>query len=199
MPKLAVNNALLAAGFAPEYPSYALTDDDLAPLMEALTTILDNHAPMPAIVIDGEWQIIGGNTPAMHMMNLLPFNGSRCTVEALLNDDPNNPIFLNWDTIASWTLLQLQSEMTREGTTDKLATLHKRLASDPRLQKQSLASFTENGPFLTLQARVGAQTLSMFTMLAEFTTAQDIAMSERRVELFFPANAETKAYFENLS
>ena len=198
MPKLAVNKALLAAGFAPEYPTHELSDEDLAPLMSALTTILDNHAPMPAIVIDAGWQIIGGNAPAMEMINFLPFNGSLCTVDALLNDDPNDPIFLNWETIATWTLMQLQSESSHAGENETLVGLHKRLASDPRLQGRTLGSFAEQGPFLTLQVRAGDQTLSMFTMLAEFTTAQDIAMSERRVELFFPADDATRDFFENL-
>jgi hypothetical protein len=36
-------------------------------------------------------------------------------------------------------------------------------------------------------------------MLAEFTTAQDVGMSERRVELFFPADDVTRAYFQKAS
>ena len=50
-----------------------------------------------------------------------------------------------------------------------------------------------------MKAHMDGQELSMFTMLAEFTSAQDIAMSEQRVELFFPANETTKIYFENLA
>ena len=46
--------------------------------------------------------------------------------------------------------------------------------------------------------RIEGHDLSLFTMLAEFTTAQDVAMSERRVELFFPADAKTKAYFDKV-
>jgi len=53
MPKPAVNDALLAAGFAPEFPSYDLADVDLAPMMDAMMTILDNHSPMPAVILDG--------------------------------------------------------------------------------------------------------------------------------------------------
>jgi len=36
----------------------------------------------------------------------------------------------------------------------------------------------------------------MFTMMAEFTSAQDIGMSERRVELFFAADEPRRIYFE---
>lgn len=198
MPKPAINDALLAAGFAPEYPSLNMDDVDLAPMMDAMKTILENHAPMPAIIIDGAWQIIGGNTSAMHMMQFLPMNGSMSVVDALINDDPKAPIFLNWDEIAAWTLLRLQVESAREGMQGPLMNVYKRLSADPRLAGKDLASFSNSGPYLTLEARVGEHVLSLFTMLAEFTTAQDVNMSERRVELFFPANAETKAYFETL-
>ena len=47
-----------------------------------------------------------------------------------------------------------------------------------------------------MNAQIEDYELSLFIMLAEFTTAQDVAMSERRVELFFPANEQTRQYFE---
>ena len=71
MSKPAVNEALLAAGFAPEYRSLAMDDVDLAPAMNAIMMILENHAPLPAIVIDASWNIIGGNASAQHMMQFL--------------------------------------------------------------------------------------------------------------------------------
>ena len=198
MPKPTVNTALLAAGFAPEYPTYDLADNDLAPMTEALQTLLNNHAPMPAIVIDGDWQIVGGNKAAMYMMQLLPLKGSLCTIDALLNDDPEDPVFLNWDVIAGWTALRLQVETARSGEEGPLMGLQKRLMADPRLTRKDLTSFSDGKPFLTLKLRTAGKTLSFFTMLAEFSTAQDITMSERRVELFFAADAETKAYFTSL-
>ena len=199
MPKPSVNTAMLAAGFAPEYPSFDLGDSDLVPMMEALQTILDNHGPLPAIVIDGEWQIVGGNKAAMQMMQILPFNGSLCTIDALLNDDPTDPVFLNWDTIASWTVLRLQAEAARAGGEGPLMDLQTRLMSDPRLTGKDLTTVADGKPFLMLELRHAGQALSLFTMLAEFGTAQDITMSERRIELFFAADVETKSFFENLS
>ena len=93
MPKPVVNDALLSAGFAPEYPAHDLSDVSVQPMLNALDIILKNHAPFPAIVIDEDWQIVGGNVPAMRMMQHLPFNGSRCVVDALLNDDVEAPVF----------------------------------------------------------------------------------------------------------
>lgn len=198
MPKPAVNEALLAAGFAPEYKALAMEDADLAPAMSAIMTILENHTPMPAIVIDGAWNIVGGNAPAQHMMQFLPFNGSLCVVEALLNDHPDDPCFLNWPLIASWSLSRLQSEIVKVGPESPLQDIYRRLADDRRVKDSDLSSFVENGPILTLQAKVDGQVLTLFTMLAEFSTAQDITLSERKIELFFPADDATKDYFDNL-
>ncbi len=199
IPKPVVNDALLAAGFAPEYPVHDLADVNLKPMMEAMMTILNNHAPFPAIIIDGDWQIVGGNAPARHLMQFLPFQGSMCVIDALLNDDPHAPIFLNWDVIAAWTLTRLQLETSRLGHEGALSNIYKRLAHDPRCTNAEDTSFSANEPYLTMKARIDGQVLSLFTMLAEFTSAQDVTMSERRVELFFAADDQTKAYFEALT
>ena len=199
MPKPIINDALLAAGFAPEYPVHDLSDVNLKPMMDAMAMILENHAPFPAIIIDGDWQIIGGNIAAMHMMQFLPLNGSTSVVDALLNDDPRAPVFLNWDVIAAWTLTRLQLEASRLGSTGTLAQTCKKLADDPRCASIDKTSFSAKEPYLTLKARIEGQDVTLFTMLAEFTTAQDVGMSERRVELFFPADDVTRAYFQNAS
>ncbi len=197
MPRPAINEALLAAGFAPEYHALPMDDADLAPAMSAIMTILENHSPMPAIVIDAGWNILGGNVPAQQMMQFFPFKGSLCVVDALLNDEPSKPCFLNWSVIATWTLLRLRAEISRDGPESPLLDLYNRLANDSRITDSDIDSFSDYGAVLTMQVNLGGHELSLFTMLAEFSTVQDLALSERRVELFFAANDETKAYFES--
>ena len=198
MPKPVVNDALLAAGFAPEYPAYDMSDVSVQPMLNALDVILKNHGPFPAIIIDEEWQIVGGNAPALHLMQFLPFNGSRCVVDALLNDDIETPIFTNWEVIAAWSLTRLQLETSRLGYEGPLTEVYNRLSRDPR-SGSAEASFRASEPYLTMNAKVDGQELSLFTMLAEFTSAQDIALSTRRVELFFAADETTRLYFEQLN
>jgi hypothetical protein len=199
LPKPIVNDALHAAGFSPEYPVHDPSDVNLRPMMNALTLILENHAPLPAIVIDGNWQIVGGNFPAMHLMQFLPLRGSSCVVDALLNDDPDSSIFLNWDVVASWTLHRLQSETARAGNRGELWKISQRLAQSPRYATSDHGSVSTNTPYLTMNIRVDGHDLSLFTMLAEFSTAQDVAMSERRVELFFAADEHTQEYFDTVA
>ena len=56
------NELLLKAGYAPAYPQTALDSPGLAPVLGALTHILDAHLPYPAIVIDRYGDIVAANT-----------------------------------------------------------------------------------------------------------------------------------------
>lgn len=44
------NNLLPAAGFAPVFPESELAAQELAPVREALSAVLDGHLPYPALV-----------------------------------------------------------------------------------------------------------------------------------------------------
>jgi hypothetical protein len=88
--------------------------------------------------------------------------------------------------------------MMREGGHGALAALYQKLSDDPRLAHGNVATFSEFGPVLSMQARVGEHVLSMFTMMAEFSTVQDVTMSERRVELFFAADEKTREFFAGM-
>lgn len=41
--------------------------------------------------------------------------------------------------------------------------------------------------------RLGAQRLSLFATIAQFGTPEDVTLDDVKVELYFPADAETKA------
>ncbi len=199
MPKSAVNDALLSSGFSPEFPVLQAQSQDMAPVHSAVKILLENHMPMPAIALDGEWNIMGGNPAALHMVTLLPFHGSFNIVDALINDDPKNPQFLNWTDVATWTALRLQTEAAKKGPGAPLRQTYERLTADPRLDTPQAKSFSNYGPVLTTRVRAENNILTLFTMLAEFSTVQDVAMSELRVELFFAADTGTQKFFENLA
>ncbi len=55
------NRILLAAGYAPGFSERDLNDPTLKPAMDAVQTVLDGHAPNPAIAIDRHWTMIAAN------------------------------------------------------------------------------------------------------------------------------------------
>src|SRR4051794_20602584 len=55
-------NALLtAAGYAPVYRETRLDDASMAPVRDALDTILAGHEPYPALIVDAHWNLVAAN------------------------------------------------------------------------------------------------------------------------------------------
>src|SRR5689334_12025906 len=56
------NDILLAAGFAPAYAEHGLADPPLAAVSSAITAILAAHEPLPALAVDGHWDLIAATS-----------------------------------------------------------------------------------------------------------------------------------------
>src|SRR5918995_2318785 len=55
------NQLLLAAGYAPAYAERGLDEPAMAPVREALQLVLEAHEPLPALVVDGAWNMVAAN------------------------------------------------------------------------------------------------------------------------------------------
>ena len=53
--------------------------------------------------------------------------------------------------------------------------------------------------FISIVYKVGGMTLSMFSTFTQFGTAEDIALSELRIEMLFPADDATRAILSGLA
>src|SRR5688500_12105299 len=62
------NTLLLAAGYAPVYGETPLDRPEMATVRAALDRILASHEPFPAIAVDGRWDLVSANRPAMSLM-----------------------------------------------------------------------------------------------------------------------------------
>jgi transcriptional regulator with XRE-family HTH domain len=58
------NAAMLQAGYAPAYSAASLTDPALAQANDALVQLLNAHDPMPAFVLDADWNVLHMNRGA---------------------------------------------------------------------------------------------------------------------------------------
>ena len=59
------NALLLAAGYAPVYGETPLDSPSMAPVRDALDTILAGHEPFPAVIVDRRWDLVSANRPAL--------------------------------------------------------------------------------------------------------------------------------------
>ena len=103
------NGLLLAAGYAPLYSTGSLDGPELDRVQAALGSMLAQHEPFPAVVMDRGWNVLRPNGGAVRLF------GGLCTPQALpdpanvlslmIEPGPVRDAVLNWDAVVP-TLLE---------------------------------------------------------------------------------------------
>lgn len=194
MPKSATNQAFGAAGYAPHFPALPADAPELAPIRAAVEAMLRNHDPLPGVAIDRHWNVIAANSGALRLFAAAERASSAANMVELLLTLGESDIVMNWTDVASLAISRLRAEIAQLGADPVLEGFVARLAAHPRLAgKPSIARDSLVIP-LILDAP-GAR-LALFSTIAQFGSVQDAVASELRVELMFPEDAETRAWFE---
>ena len=194
------NALLLAAGFAPAYSEGELEDTALAPVQKAIGTMLDNHEPFPAFVIDRLWNVVLANRAASAMFPGVGQPGT--TVNAmrmLFEPGPLRDMVENWEELARATLLRLRREAVRAGADPELDELIEEAASHVEGASRLEESEFTRGPMMPTRIRMGERVLSTISTVASFGTALDVTVNELRIELVFPADEATEEFFRALA
>jgi hypothetical protein len=76
------NQALLAAGYAPAHAERPLDAPEMAPVRAALTQLLVAHDPTPALVLDGEYNLVMANAGLRRLLHLLGLPGEQMLAAA---------------------------------------------------------------------------------------------------------------------
>src|SRR5262250_2340059 len=64
------NALLLSAGYAPAYGERPLSAPELEPVRRALTFTLRQQEPFPALVVDGDWNVVMSNEASHRIFDL---------------------------------------------------------------------------------------------------------------------------------
>jgi transcriptional regulator with XRE-family HTH domain len=191
------NVLLLAAGYAPVYDETPLDNEAMTPARAALEKILAGHEPFPAVIVDGRWDLISANRPAMGLLtedvapDLLapPVNAMRVNFhpKGLAPRISNLPEYS-----AHWlTRLQRQAALSPDPAVLELID---ELRSYPGVSEPSPATVEPAELlFVPLRIRALGEELSFFSTIATFGTALDITLAELSIESLFPADGETDA------
>jgi transcriptional regulator with XRE-family HTH domain len=188
------NSLLLAAGYAPGFRQTPLEADEMAPVREALDTILAGHRPFPAVVVDRGWDLVTANEPAMEILtggvagDLLapPANALRIS----LHPQGLAPRIVNFGPWAAHLVDRLRREADLYGDPD-LADLHDELCGYPGVAGSAVPPPVVSQLFMPLVLRTDGRELSFFSTVATFGTARDITVEELAIESFFPADRAT--------
>jgi transcriptional regulator with XRE-family HTH domain len=186
------NGLLMAAGYAPVYRETSLDGDAMAPVREALDTILAGHEPYPAVIVDRHWNLVSANAALPLLLDgvapeLLepPANALRVS----LHPDGMAPRIANLDEWSAHLLGRLQRQEAASAD-PVLAELRVELLRYPGVVGE-YAEDPASMLFVPLRLRAGDDELSFFSTIATFGTALDITLAELSIESFFPADRHT--------
>jgi transcriptional regulator with XRE-family HTH domain len=182
------NALLLAAGYAPVFPETDLADEALAPVRDALASILAGHEPWPAVVVGPTGDVIAHNDAfdvltegAAPELLEAPVNGFRLA----LHPDGMAPRIGNFADWAHHVLdaLHRAAERAPNPALDDLLTELEAYVPTPAPGPDHL------GFAVPLQLRCRDGDLTLITTLTSFATAVDVTVAELQLEAFLPADA----------
>jgi transcriptional regulator with XRE-family HTH domain len=195
------NVLLLSAGYAPAFPQRSLDDPALADARRVVETLLNAHAPFPALAVDRHWSLVAANAPIRLLL---------AGVAPALLEPPANVLRISFHpdglaprivNLGEWRAhvfarLGRQIESSADPTLVELLKELQGLADQHPIEP---AASPEHSFIVPLRLRTEAGVLDLITTTTVFGTPNDVTLSEIAIETFFPANPETAAALHRLS
>lgn len=187
-------NALLAAaGLVPTYTSHALADAEMRPISLVIERVLKGHDPYPAWVFARGLRPIAGNVAGERMFPGLTTMAPEAIVDLWFGAGPFRDMVENWREVVTAGVDALRRESTQALDANVSALLVRAEKHLAALGEQPRAPSTF--PVVCPRFRVGDRTIRTVSAVLRFDTAIDVTTSELRIELMFPADEESDAFF----
>ncbi len=191
LPHTIHNQLLTHAGYVPRYLSRDWHVEEMAPIRAAIAHTLKAHAPYPGFVINKIWTILEMNRPAERLFGIIGVTVGTSPID-LIMADRLQPFIENWPEVAHHSAQRLRMESAAQGGIPEFDLAAAKLAKVPHPKDRKLK------PIVPTIYRVGDVRLSLFATIAQFGTPEDLALDDLKLEMFFPADAQTKASLEGL-
>jgi hypothetical protein len=195
------NSLLLAAGYAPHWDEGPLGEGEHVRIERGIGFMLMQQEPFPAFVVDRRWNLLKGNRGAGRLVGLLTGSATMAPnkinlADALVAPDGLRPHIVNWEEVVLQFVRSVQADAAVDGNRDT-SDLLRRLLSYPDVSMLAQARWQDASPepVLNIHFCKDGISLQMFTMIATLGTPQSVTAQEIRVEMFFPANGGTEAFF----
>jgi len=195
------NTAMLQAGYAPAYSAAPLCDPALAQANEAMSHLLQAHDPMPALLLDADWNLLRMNNGAAWLaVTLMPWVASMPSgtpmnmLDLLAHPEGFTRRMVNLDEVGPTLLAHLRAEASAHPPlTPRVEAFADLLRG--RLGRGRLHAGwpPPTAPVLTTRFATVHGELAFFSMFSTFGTPQDITLASLRVEHMFAADEATRA------
>lgn len=186
LPLDARNRMLTHAGFAARYPARKWEADEMAPIRAAITYALAAHAPYPALAVDRLWTVRQMNGSAKALFAPMGIGEGGSLID-LMCSEALPQLVENWAQVAHHAVRRLRTESAAQGGVAELDRAADHLARVPPPRDPA------SGPVIATILRAGDLRLSLFATIAQFGTPEDLTLDDLKIELYFPADAETEA------
>jgi transcriptional regulator with XRE-family HTH domain len=200
-PLVVRNEVMLQAGYAPAYSATLLDDPALTQVNYALQQLLCAHDPMPALIIDANWNLLRLNRGGQWLAaTLVPWVSDLTDIgpinllDMLIHPEGFTKPIVNLHEVGPPFLAHLRHEASVQPTlmpkVDAFAELlHTRLGT----QSLHTSWSRPTAPVLTTRYATQHGELAFFSMFTTFGTPQDITLASLRVEHMFAADKATQA------
>ncbi|OLT30421.1 transcriptional regulator [Actinomadura sp. CNU-125] len=188
------NRLLLAAGFAPRYTERPLDGDALSAARDAVGRVLRAHEPYPALVFDRRWNILMTNRAVDPFFALVDPDLLRPPVNLVrLGLDPRGLARLVVNTADVRAVFRSRIARQLAAAPDpELAALYDEFLA-PAADEPGRP--IEPDVVIPMIVRFDGRELRLFSTITTFGTPMDITLDEISIESYYPADAESAAYW----
>ena len=191
VPRSARNTLLSAAGFTPAYRRRELDEADMAHVRAAMEWMLERHDPFPALALDRHWTVARTNRSAGVLLDAAGLKVGDSLLESMTDATRMASVLDNWPEVARHSIERLRTESAHLGGDSVLDD-----AADALARQLGTALPEPAGVLpavIPARYRANGVVLSLFSTLAQFGSAEDIALAELKIEMMFPADEQTRA------
>ncbi len=199
------NGLLVAAGFAPMYALEPLGSPQLDRVDAALTTMLAQHEPFPAVVMDRRWDVQRTNEGAGTLFGRLlgadPMPEPPNVLRMMIEPGPVRDSVRNWSAVVPALLDRARREAV-EGVLDVVtAELVAQLSTRSDVARLLADADVSHpaAPVIDVSFRVDGEDLDFFSVVSTIGTPVDVTAQELRLEAFFPSDDATRAAWPRLA
>lgn len=189
------NRLLLAGGFAPRYAERPLDDNALSAAHDAVRRVLHAHEPYPAVVFDRRWNIVMTNRAVDPFFAQVAPDLLRPPVNLLrLGLDPRGfaGMVVNLADVRAVFRNRISRQLATAPDPELTALYEELLAPGP---DDASSRRIDADVVIPMIVRVGGRELRLFSTITTFGTPMDITIDEIAIESYYPADAESAAYF----
>ncbi len=198
------NELLLAAGFAPAHPETGLDEPAMDEVRRVLELLLAAHDPFPAFAVDRSWDAVMMNEAGTQLAGLVstagPVPEPLNLLRIALHPDGMRRFTVNWLEVARSLVQRLHREVLSRPTDPTLTALYEEVRGYPDIPSPSDTTVPTGSELIVpIHYHLGGHDLRLITTITTLGAAHDITLEELRLEVSYPADAETETFLRSLA